>query len=142
MMITNNDESDHKDSVIEGLNHLYDQAITIHKCLSSGPLFSLLIPPHICVTNPFSLLLPYFFLLPSFFSLPLPCLLTESLMDRVSNPSIYSNKSYGCEGNLYYQVKQPGLDMATTQSELDLSYQQRYAGLPIPEAYERLILDT
>ncbi|RZC70083.1 hypothetical protein C5167_033206 [Papaver somniferum] len=39
-------------------------------------------------------------------------------------------------------VKQPGLQMSTTQSELDLSYQQRYQGVQIPEAYERLILDT
>lgn len=40
------------------------------------------------------------------------------------------------------QVKQPGLEMATIQSELDLSYIQRYQGVTIPEAYERLILDT
>lgn len=40
------------------------------------------------------------------------------------------------------QVKQPGLDMSTVQSELDLSYMQRYQGVTIPEAYERLILDT
>ncbi|XP_057820593.2 glucose-6-phosphate 1-dehydrogenase, cytoplasmic isoform [Cryptomeria japonica] len=39
-------------------------------------------------------------------------------------------------------VKQPGLEMSTTQSELDLSYRQRYQGIVIPEAYERLILDT
>ncbi|KAK3023600.1 hypothetical protein RJ639_044060 [Escallonia herrerae] len=39
-------------------------------------------------------------------------------------------------------VKQPGLEMSTIQSELDLSYGQRYQGVPIPEAYERLILDT
>jgi glucose-6-phosphate 1-dehydrogenase len=39
-------------------------------------------------------------------------------------------------------VKQPGLDMKATQSELDLSYQQRYQDVVIPEAYERLILDT
>lgn len=39
-------------------------------------------------------------------------------------------------------VKQPGLEMSTTQSELDLSYQQRYQDIVIPEAYERLILDT
>ncbi|CAI9777289.1 unnamed protein product [Fraxinus pennsylvanica] len=39
-------------------------------------------------------------------------------------------------------VKQPGLDMSTAQSELDLSYGQRYQGVVIPEAYERLILDT
>ncbi|ERN13638.1 glucose-6-phosphate 1-dehydrogenase, cytoplasmic isoform [Amborella trichopoda] len=39
-------------------------------------------------------------------------------------------------------VKQPGLEMSTIQSELDLSYRQRYQGVTIPEAYERLILDT
>ncbi|CAN7128299.1 unnamed protein product [Brassica rapa subsp. narinosa] len=39
-------------------------------------------------------------------------------------------------------VKQPGLEMQTVQSELDLSYGQRYQGVSIPEAYERLILDT
>ncbi|XP_048328215.1 glucose-6-phosphate 1-dehydrogenase 6, cytoplasmic [Ziziphus jujuba] len=39
-------------------------------------------------------------------------------------------------------VKQPGLEMSTVQSELDLSYAQRYQGVTIPEAYERLILDT
>ncbi|GER33297.1 glyceraldehyde-3-phosphate dehydrogenase [Striga asiatica] len=39
-------------------------------------------------------------------------------------------------------VKQPGLKMSTAQSELDLSYMQRYKGVVIPEAYERLILDT
>ncbi|KAK9691563.1 hypothetical protein RND81_09G204600 [Saponaria officinalis] len=39
-------------------------------------------------------------------------------------------------------VKQPGLEMSTVQSELDLSYRQRYQGVVIPEAYERLILDT
>ncbi|XP_073148306.1 glucose-6-phosphate 1-dehydrogenase, cytoplasmic isoform-like [Henckelia pumila] len=39
-------------------------------------------------------------------------------------------------------VKQPGLEMSTTQSELDLSYKQRYNEIVIPEAYERLILDT
>jgi glucose-6-phosphate 1-dehydrogenase len=39
-------------------------------------------------------------------------------------------------------VKQPGLEMSTVQSELDLSYMQRYQDITIPEAYERLILDT
>ncbi|KAG6412778.1 hypothetical protein SASPL_125466 [Salvia splendens] len=43
---------------------------------------------------------------------------------------------------LIMQVKQPGLEMSTAQSELDLSYTQRYQGVVIPEAYERLILDT
>ncbi|KAL8200777.1 hypothetical protein R6Q57_012116 [Mikania cordata] len=40
------------------------------------------------------------------------------------------------------RVKQPGLEMTTVQSELDLSYGQRYQETIIPEAYERLILDT
>jgi glucose-6-phosphate 1-dehydrogenase len=39
-------------------------------------------------------------------------------------------------------VKKPGLEMAATQSELDLSYKQRYQDVVIPEAYERLLLDT
>ncbi|XP_058102157.1 glucose-6-phosphate 1-dehydrogenase, cytoplasmic isoform-like [Magnolia sinica] len=39
-------------------------------------------------------------------------------------------------------VKKPGLQMSTIQSELDLSYRQRYQGVTIPEAYERLILDA
>lgn len=39
-------------------------------------------------------------------------------------------------------VKKPGLEMATEQSELDLSYGMRYQNVTIPEAYERLILDT
>ncbi|XP_024357851.1 glucose-6-phosphate 1-dehydrogenase 6, cytoplasmic isoform X2 [Physcomitrium patens] len=39
-------------------------------------------------------------------------------------------------------VKEPGLDMRATQSELDMSYHQRYQDIVIPEAYERLILDT
>ncbi|KAG4927176.1 hypothetical protein JHK85_053662 [Glycine max] len=42
----------------------------------------------------------------------------------------------------FKDVKQPGLEMSTVQSELDLSYGQRYQGVTIPEAYERLILDT
>lgn len=32
--------------------------------------------------------------------------------------------------------------MSTIQSELDLSYGLRYQDVTIPEAYERLILDT
>ncbi|CAN0924640.1 Glucose-6-phosphate 1-dehydrogenase, cytoplasmic isoform [Linum grandiflorum] len=39
-------------------------------------------------------------------------------------------------------VKQPGLEMSTIQSELDLSYKQRYQDVTIPDAYELLILDT
>lgn len=38
-------------------------------------------------------------------------------------------------------VKKPGLDMAAELSELDLSYAERYSGVAIPDAYERLILD-
>jgi glucose-6-phosphate 1-dehydrogenase len=38
-------------------------------------------------------------------------------------------------------VKKPGLDMAAELSELDLSYSERYSGVAIPDAYERLILD-
>jgi len=38
-------------------------------------------------------------------------------------------------------VKDPGLEMAIHQSELELVYEKRYATAPIPEAYERLILD-
>jgi glucose-6-phosphate 1-dehydrogenase len=39
-------------------------------------------------------------------------------------------------------VKEPGLKMKATQSELDMSYSLRYQDIVIPEAYERLILDT
>lgn len=38
-------------------------------------------------------------------------------------------------------VKKPGLEMSATESELDLSYLQRYQDIVIPEAYERLLLD-
>lgn len=38
-------------------------------------------------------------------------------------------------------VKQPGWDNSIHMSEMDLSYKNRYRGLRIPEAYERLILD-
>jgi glucose-6-phosphate 1-dehydrogenase len=38
-------------------------------------------------------------------------------------------------------VKKPGLEMAPQLSELDLSYSERYSGVAIPDAYERLILD-
>ncbi|KAG0236897.1 Glucose-6-phosphate 1-dehydrogenase [Actinomortierella wolfii] len=37
--------------------------------------------------------------------------------------------------------KEPGLGMKTVISDLDLSYSSRYAEVPIPEAYEALILD-
>ncbi|KAG0623847.1 hypothetical protein M758_3G206500 [Ceratodon purpureus] len=39
-------------------------------------------------------------------------------------------------------MKEPGLEMKATQSELDMSYSLRYQDVVIPEAYERLILDT
>ena len=38
-------------------------------------------------------------------------------------------------------VKEPGLGMELAQSELELLYTQKYESTPIPEAYERLILD-
>ncbi|GIL45938.1 hypothetical protein Vafri_3047 [Volvox africanus] len=38
-------------------------------------------------------------------------------------------------------VKKPGLEMNYEMSELDLSYPERYKGVVIPDAYERLILD-
>ncbi|KAG2501354.1 hypothetical protein HYH03_001144 [Edaphochlamys debaryana] len=38
-------------------------------------------------------------------------------------------------------VKKPGLEMDYEMSELDLSYPERYRGVIIPDAYERLILD-
>mmetsp|Transcript_35892 Transcript_35892/g.113520 ORF Transcript_35892/g.113520 Transcript_35892/m.113520 type:complete len:551 (-) Transcript_35892:1095-2747(-) len=45
---------------------------------------------------------------------------------------------------LYMKInmKMPGLQMAATESELDLSYKSRYEGVYIPDAYERLILDA
>ena len=39
-------------------------------------------------------------------------------------------------------VKEPGLSTSIVQSELDLSYVERYNGLSIPDAYERLLLDA
>ena len=39
-------------------------------------------------------------------------------------------------------MKEPGLDMDTIMSELDLTYKQRYGDTYIPDAYERLILDA
>mmetsp|Transcript_2092 Transcript_2092/g.7663 ORF Transcript_2092/g.7663 Transcript_2092/m.7663 type:complete len:530 (-) Transcript_2092:222-1811(-) len=38
-------------------------------------------------------------------------------------------------------VKEPGMDLAITQSELELRYEQKYAVKTIPDAYEKLILD-
>ncbi|KAB2084828.1 hypothetical protein ES319_A05G359900v1 [Gossypium barbadense] len=39
-------------------------------------------------------------------------------------------------------VKQPGLEMSAVQMSISLSYKQRYQGVMIREAYERLVLDT
>ena len=39
-------------------------------------------------------------------------------------------------------VKQPGLGVEICQSELELRYDYKYAGVAIPDAYERLILDA
>ena len=39
-------------------------------------------------------------------------------------------------------VKKPGLDSDVAMSELDLSYDERYKDVVIPDAYERLILDV
>ncbi len=39
-------------------------------------------------------------------------------------------------------VKKPGLTTTITQSELDLSYKQRYEGIKIYDAYARLVLDV
>ncbi|KAI8990199.1 glucose-6-phosphate dehydrogenase [Pilobolus umbonatus] len=41
-----------------------------------------------------------------------------------------------------FNNKQPGLSYQTIQTDLDLSYHQRYSGLHIPDAYESLILDV
>ncbi|KAG5028468.1 hypothetical protein JHK87_011982 [Glycine soja] len=38
-------------------------------------------------------------------------------------------------------LRQLGWEMETVQSELDLSYRQRYQGVTIPKVYEHLILD-
>ncbi|KAI8806493.1 glucose-6-phosphate dehydrogenase [Cladochytrium replicatum] len=48
------------------------------------------------------------------------------------------------EESVYIKMmnKQPGLSAATTISELDLSYSKRYKDVPIPDAYESLILDV
>lgn len=39
-------------------------------------------------------------------------------------------------------MKEPGLFSKMIQSELDLSYHQRYKDVYAPEAYSRLLLDT
>ncbi|KAI8884462.1 glucose-6-phosphate dehydrogenase [Backusella circina FSU 941] len=41
-----------------------------------------------------------------------------------------------------FNNKMPGLSYQTIQTELDLTYQQRYTDLTIPDAYESLILDV
>ena len=38
-------------------------------------------------------------------------------------------------------VKEPGMQMQLSQSELELLYTSKYNNVAIPEAYERLILD-
>jgi glucose-6-phosphate 1-dehydrogenase len=38
-------------------------------------------------------------------------------------------------------VKRPGLETMPIQSELDLSYEQRYADVEIFDAYTRLVLE-
>ena len=41
-----------------------------------------------------------------------------------------------------FNNKQPGLSYQTIQTELDLTYQNRYTDMAIPDAYESLILDV
>lgn len=41
-----------------------------------------------------------------------------------------------------FNNKQPGLSYQTIQSDLDLSYHNRYTDMAIPDAYESLILDV
>jgi glucose-6-phosphate 1-dehydrogenase len=41
-----------------------------------------------------------------------------------------------------FNNKQPGLSYQTIQTDLDLSYHQRYSDMHIPDAYESLILDV
>ncbi|CAO3703613.1 unnamed protein product [Rhizopus stolonifer] len=41
-----------------------------------------------------------------------------------------------------FNNKQPGLSYETIQSDLDLTYHERYEDLSIPEAYESLLLDV
>jgi len=43
---------------------------------------------------------------------------------------------------LKLHVKPPGLSMGVEQAELDLHYPTRYAGVRMPDAYERLIYDV
>ncbi|XP_072181726.1 glucose-6-phosphate 1-dehydrogenase-like isoform X1 [Diadema setosum] len=39
-------------------------------------------------------------------------------------------------------TKKPGMQFGTEETELDLTYGSRYKDLPLPDAYERLILDV
>jgi glucose-6-phosphate 1-dehydrogenase len=48
------------------------------------------------------------------------------------------------EEQIYLKInnKIPGLGMRLSQTKLDLQYKSQYGGVPIPDAYERLILDV
>jgi glucose-6-phosphate 1-dehydrogenase len=39
-------------------------------------------------------------------------------------------------------TKSPGISFAMQETELDLTYNTRYKGARLPDAYERLILDV
>lgn len=43
---------------------------------------------------------------------------------------------------LKMMTKSPGITFDMEETELDLTYQQRYKGVVLPDAYERLILDV
>jgi glucose-6-phosphate 1-dehydrogenase len=43
---------------------------------------------------------------------------------------------------LKMMVKEPGMSFHVTQTELDLSYNSRYKGWVLPDAYERLLVDV
>lgn len=62
---------------------------------------------------------------------PAACMRNEFVMRLQPGEAVYAKMV----------VKKPGLDMAAELSELDLSYSERYSGVAIPDAYERLILD-
>jgi glucose-6-phosphate 1-dehydrogenase len=64
-------------------------------------------------------------------ALPAACMRNEFVMRLQPGEAVYAKMV----------VKKPGLDMAAELSELDLSYSERYSGVAIPDAYERLILD-
>ncbi|MCH7526732.1 MAG: glucose-6-phosphate dehydrogenase, partial [Planctomycetes bacterium] len=44
--------------------------------------------------------------------------------------------------HLSFQTKVPDEEMALRESELDFHYRESYAETPIPDAYERLLLDA